>query len=95
MTSIEEFEALFSTPGYDGEDLDLGIDPDDPGVWVIWGHGRIKAGHDLSAARAARAWQAIRDAGGRPECGDGMFGNPVKPRTVETITVAPQWGHAL
>ena len=89
----ERLLAVLSAPDYDdGPELPLDqqCDPDDPGLWVIWEGGPIKAGADLSGARANRAWQAIRDAGGHPERGDGM-----KPRGVERVALAGGWGEAL
>lgn len=99
--SLPEFErllAVLSDPDYnDGPELppDQQCDPDGPGLWVIREGGSIKAGADLSGARANRAWQAIRDAGGRPERGDGMFGRPVKARDVERVASVDGWRDAL
>lgn len=69
--------------------------PGDPGLWAIWEGGRIKAGHDLSAARADRAWRRLREQGHRPELGEGMFPEPEPVRQVERVVPAGVWAGAL
>lgn len=87
--SYAEYERLLaalSDPDRDdGPDLppEMRCDPGDVGVWAIWEGGPIKTAADASIAKVTRSWQRIRDAGGRPELGDGMLGRPVKPRSAE------------
>lgn len=98
LDELERLLTALSDPDRDdGPELPAAqqCDPDDPGLWAIWSGGPIKAGHEASAARANRAWQRIRDTGGRPECGDGMFGEPAAPRGTEQVTPAGDWADAL
>lgn len=95
---FERLLAVLSDVNYDfGPELpvDEQPDPGDPGLWVIWSGGRIKAGHDLSAARADRAWARLREQGYRPELGEGMFPEPVPVRPVERLVPAGDWAGAL
>lgn len=96
--AFERLLAALSDPGRDdGPELppEEQCDPDDPGLWAIWSGGPIKAGHDLSAARADRAWRLLREQGLRPELGEGLFADAEPVRPVERVVPAGDWAGAL
>lgn len=71
---LERFEALFADPDYDGPELPAAQQPDpgDPGVWAIWSGGRVKADHELTAARCTRWWREHPQGPPEPVAGLGL-----------------------